>query len=341
MLLNNLVAKSFIFLIIVTFSLWFGVKVGGQTRTFCGTPTCNIFRDLNGNLCATLGCKGQYATTGNCTGKPASLLVCAVPPAICGPGSTLDPQKPLTCTTPVSGETVAMAGYGYFCASTNTFATVSKAGPECCVVCDPKDLIAGTSCRKSPFSQLTSGNGNCPSPIILDLANNGFDLTDAASGVKFDIAVTNNPVQVAWTKPQSDDAWLALDRNGNGLIDDGSELFGNFTPQPVSPDPNGFLALAVFDQFSNGGNNDGQIDRRDAVANQLLLWQDHNHNGISEAQELQLFNASNIESINLKYQTLPLQDQHGNAFRYRALVTAQSGARIGRFAYDVFLVSLP
>jgi hypothetical protein len=308
-----------------------------------GTPLCEVFRDGSGNLCVSLGCTniGTIPKTGDCLSKtPTITSRCMAPRDNC----TNPVPKKATCTTSPDAS-FASATYTYSCISKisnqETIFSVTYVGPTCKFTCDPNKTIAGNSCRQSPFSQLTSGNGDCPSPIILDLANNGFDLTDAANGVSFDITAAGLPTQIAWTKPGSDDAWLALDRNGNGLIDDGSELFGNFTPQPASTDPNGFLALEVFDLFTNGGNSDGQIDRRDTVANQLLLWQDLNHNGISEAEELQPFNSSKVKSIDLKYQTLRLQDQHGNAFRYRALVTAQPGTRIGRFAYDVFLVSLP
>src|SRR5260370_21795061 len=62
-----------------------------------------------------------------------------------------------------------------------------------------------------------------PSPIIVDISGNGFDLTDASHGVKFDLDSDGVKEQIAWTSPNTDNVWLVLDRNGNGLIDDGTE----------------------------------------------------------------------------------------------------------------------
>ena len=130
----------------------------------------------------------------------------------------------------------------------------------------------------------------------------------------FDIRGDGHPLQIAWTAIGSGNAFLVLDRNHNGVIDNGTEMFGNFTAQPRSTQPNGFLALAEFDKPEHGGNGDGVIDEKDTVYFQLRLWIDENHDGISQPGELHTLIAMGVRSLNLDYHDSRRTDEFGNRF---------------------------
>jgi hypothetical protein len=180
-----------------------------------------------------------------------------------------------------------------------------------------------------------------PSPIVVDIGGNGFRLTDAAGGVTFDLNGDGRSERLPWTDPEGDDAWLALDRNGNGLVDDGAELFGNFTEQPASQAPNGFEALRVFDEVGKGGNRDGWIDTTDDVFGSLRLWRDGNQDGMSQASELHGVAWAHLRRISLDYREFRRVDQWGNWFRYGARILDDRNRDIGPWAFDVFLGSEP
>jgi len=174
------------------------------------------------------------------------------------------------------------------------------------------------------------------SPIVIDVDGSGFSMTNAAGGVIFNVLNDGVPLQISWTAAGSANAFLVLDRNGNGTIDNGEELFGDITPQPSSGAPNGFLALAEYDKSGNGGNGNGRIDSQDAIFSQLRLWQDFDHNGISGSSELQPL-LGLISAIDLDYKESRRTDQQGNQFRYRAKVYDADGTHAKRWAWDVFL----
>jgi hypothetical protein len=168
------------------------------------------------------------------------------------------------------------------------------------------------------------------SPIIVDIRRNGYRLTSVDDGVRFDLDADGTPELVAWTRAGSDDAFLAMDRNGNGRIDSGAELFGNHTPARAdSADlmtANGFEALAFLESPSYGRSvADGQIDASDAAFARLLLWRDLNHNGISEPVELQTAAASGVVAIGTDYKNKKRVDQFGNEFRQKGQITWTDG----------------
>lgn len=197
------------------------------------------------------------------------------------------------------------------------------------------------------FGNKDGGAGTCASPIIIDVTGNGFQLTSAATGVMFDIAGTSTPIRLAWTQPGSRNAFLVLP-GPDGLVHNGKELFGNFTSQPASAHPNGFLALAEYDKPENGGNGDGIIDEKDMVFSRLRLWIDENHDGICQPSELHQLLEMNIYSLSLGYFISSRTDEFGNQFRYKARVNPDERrdkrdetptGDPGRWAYDVFFVT--
>jgi hypothetical protein len=129
---------------------------------------------------------------------------------------------------------------------------------------------------------------------------------------------------MSWTDPRRDVGFLAFDRNANGVIDNGEELFGNVTPLwPGTSRPratNGFEALASLESAVYGPSvPDGLIDSRDAAYEFLLVWVDRNHDGVSQAAEIQRASALGLVGVETQYNESRRRDEHGNEYRLRGV----------------------
>lgn len=218
-------------------------------------------------------------------------------------------------------------------------ATITDRLPFYCSACEP--LAGGGGSGGGSTGGEESGEESDPtplpdgSPLLIDLDRQGFALTDLEDGVHFDIDRDGTAEQIAWTVPQSGDAFLVLDRNANGIIDSGRELFGNHSWQPPSEVPNGFASLAVFDWEAQGGNSDGWITPDDGTFQNLALWTDTNHDGVSQPSELLPLRDSDVLAIKLDYVESRRRDRHGNEIRFTSLVRLRGSTTT---VADVFLL---
>jgi hypothetical protein len=152
-----------------------------------------------------------------------------------------------------------------------------------------------------------------PSPLVVDRSGNGLEFSSAVDGALFDINGHRSMFWLGWPT-SADDAWLALDRNGNGRIDNGSELFGNTRVLKSGVNArHGYEVLAELDD-----NHDGVINAQDSAFQKLVLWGDGDRDGVSQPRELVSLAAVGIQSLSLDFDDSRRHDAWGNQFRYIA-----------------------
>ena len=128
-------------------------------------------------------------------------------------------------------------------------------------------------------------------PLALDLDGDGIETVSQNTGIVFDHDGDQFKQGTSWLK--GDDGWLVLDKNNNGMVDSGQELFGDsYTKSNGTKAVNAFDALADIDS-----NKDGVINANDAKFADLRVWQDLNQDGISQANELKTLDELNITEL--------------------------------------------
>ena len=161
------------------------------------------------------------------------------------------------------------------------------------------------------------------SPLVLDLDGDGVSTLSKTAGVHFDHDGNGFAEQTGWA--DAADGMLAFDRNGNGSIDSGAELFGNHTRLADGTlAANGFAALADFDS-----DQDGDVDSADADFGGLRVWRDLNSNGITENGELLTLQEAGVQSLSVSYTEANTSGTDGNLHKQVGSYTRSDGSVAG------------
>ena len=163
------------------------------------------------------------------------------------------------------------------------------------------------------------------SPLIIDLDGKGIDTLPLSNGVYFDHTGNGFRIITGWVAPE--DGLLVRDLNGDGRINNGGELFGDYTLlRSGKRAANGFEALKELNDYEDAETGDVSVmNTNDAAWSELLLWIDANSDARSSASELYTLDDLGIVSINLSYQNINNIDAHGNHHRQASSVTMLDG----------------
>ena len=141
------------------------------------------------------------------------------------------------------------------------------------------------------------------SPIILDLDHDGIETLGLENAVRFDIDADGDKDKTGWVG--ADDGLLVRDINGDGIINDASELFGEETiKNDGTKAKDGYDALKELDS-----NNDGVINKDDELFDELKVWRDLNSDGITDENEMISLEAANVSEISLEYEESNIEDK--------------------------------
>jgi protocatechuate 3,4-dioxygenase beta subunit len=181
------------------------------------------------------------------------------------------------------------------------------------------DGVAKTNVTRTDNITLSSGENDMSwdaaiTPIVIDLNGDGVrTLARSASDATFDLLGDGSAIRSGWLS--SEDGFLAVDANGNGVIDGIAELFGG------SARGAGFSELAGYDS-----NRDGVVDARDAAFGELRIWRDANGNHSTDAGELMTLAEAGVVSLKVAHVDVPFVDAQGNLHLERSSALLANGS---------------
>lgn len=152
-------------------------------------------------------------------------------------------------------------------------------------------------------------------PLVFDLNGDGIDMKSAEDGVEFDMNGDGESTRMGFIR--GDDALLFVDTYGDGVVHDGTQLFGN-----QGGYENGFEMLREYDS-----NGDGVIDENDEIFDKLRLWVEKSEDGVCEAWETMSLREAGISSINLGYDNVREDDGKGNLVGQVGSFTRDDGSK--------------
>lgn len=300
-----------------TTSAGVGSTMGSTGTTSSGACACATSADCPSSYdCVNAQCERVFTTSGSNGGTGGVDVACSLR------GGTQGTTGSGACGCVADADCNDAYHQGFICAG-----NICRIGPNAGAVSS-----TGGACAQQGNSGSSTTGGSTPlvlsfdgAPVRFTQAKGSFELSGQGASVATDWVSSATP-------------WLALDRNGNGTIDDGRELFGSMTDLGGRTAHDGFEALAALD-----ANHDGRIDARDPAFGKLVLWSDANQDRVSQPGELMTLAQAGVVAIELSIAVTPRCDARGNCAReHAAFLFEGHGGRVQRGqVVDVWLRNRP
>jgi hypothetical protein len=286
------------------------------------------------------GCAAQVDSSAGCT--EGAVESCAqdngnVGARTCGTVHDWSSCDPLSCDGDTVSCTTADAGAGVAQCSNGQSASACGVPADCMPGQEQTAYLGSQDCTQDctlgsgewQWQTTSCFSGSSSTPLVLAFHDERVAFTRPPG--EFDLAGREASIGSDWVSAGT--PWLAMDRDGNGRIDDGRELFGSMTELPDGRAPNGFAALAALDD-----DGDGAITPADASFARLLVWRDADQDRRSSPGELTSARDAGLLTIRIDYRAVPrCEDGDCEVERARFVFRDATGAEREGSIVDVHL----